>query len=1121
MSAFDRLLEQIDAFIRKFYKNEMLKGAFLVVGFLLASWLVVSLLEYFGRFNSWVRFFLFWTFVLTNSFLIGKYFVVPLLKLTSFGKRIDRYQASKIIGSFFPTISDRLLNTLQLNDSTNVNDASFELLRASVVQKSGSFSTINFVDAVRTDESKRYLKFLVPIVLIFLTVLAFSPKLISKGTNNVLNYNAAQEAPFDFKLSSHLSAIREGDSLPIQVDVFGEYIPEKVFLVCNRGKFLMSNMRSNRLFFSLSNVRTDVKFHFESEGFSSKSYVIKVLGKAGLASLTARLNYPKYLNRKNESVSNIADLDVPEGTVVDWSVESRFAKSTLVFWDKLSAVFSKESFSFSKKYVSSGLHKFVLKGMYSPTSDTSFIQINVQKDAYPSILVSEFVDSISSSVRFFTGMCSDDYGLTRLNFVYSITKKTGASFRRVVNVAAVSGVNQKFNFSVDFSREELDVEDKISYYFVVMDNDGVNGAKASQSQLFVYQLPTLEKLNEKRDETQEELKTSLANTLNKVEEFKKDVDKLQKSIINQSKSDFKSLEQVQQLQQQQQQITQELQEIKDKMKQSNEEKNELSEQEKELIEQQELIDKLLEELMDDELKKLLDEMEKLMKNNNQQELKQDVQELNESSEQMKEQLDRTLESLKKLQVNEKIDDIENELNELSKEQEQLKEDIESGKKSSELGEKQQEELNKKFEDLKKDVQEMLDLNKELKRPLNLSDLEQEEKEISDDMQEAKDKLSNDKKSKAGEKQKSASEKMKDMAEKLNKEQEASIQKQNSEDMALIRLLLENLMALSFDQEYVMNRFEKVQDTDPYYRKLGRKQRSIIDDTKIVEDSLLSLAKRQTKIAPFIDQELKEIRINFALAVDELDEHKRKPLLQHQQFVMTSYNNLALMLNESLEQMQKQQQAQDKKEGSGSCDNPGGSGKPKPGQGDKMGSQDMKEMLKQQLEQMKKGPMSGGKQPGDKPGEGPGKGASTGMPGLGNEQIAKMAAQQTAIRQRLEQMRDEMNKEGQGKGNQLNPLIQELEKQERDLINKNFSAEMIRRQQDILTRLLENEKAIRERGFEEKRESKSGKNENYGNLIRFDEYTKKKLGQVEIIRSVDPMLSRYYKGKANEYFNMSN
>jgi len=130
----------------------------------------------------------------------------------------------------------------------------------------------------------------------------------------------------------------------------------------------------------------------------------------------------------------------------------------------------------------------------------------------------------------------------------------------------------------------------------------------------------------------------------------------------------------------------------------------------------------------------------------------------------------------------------------------------------------------------------------------------------------------------------------------------------------------------------------------------------------------------------------------------------------------------------------------------------------------------------------------------------------------------MAAEQTAIRQRLEQLRNDMNKEGQGLGNKLNPLIKELEQQEKDLINRNINKEMINRQRDIMTRLLESEKALMERGFEEKRESKSGKDENFGNKIRFDEYNKQKLKQIEILKSVDPTYKKYYKDKANQYFN---
>ena len=98
------------------------------------------------------------------------------------------------------------------------------------------------------------------------------------------------------------------------------------------------------------------------------------------------------------------------------------------------------------------------------------------------------------------------------------------------------------------------------------------------------------------------------------------------------------------------------------------------------------------------------------------------------------------------------------------------------------------------------------------------------------------------------------------------------------------------------------------------------------------------------------------------------------------------------------------------------------------------------------------------------------------------------------------------------------MIKELEEQEEDLINKRLGNNLIERQKRILTRLLESEKALMERGIDEKRESKEGKSTNYSNQIRFDEYTKEKLKQIELLRSVDPAYKKYYKDRANEYFN---
>lgn len=1117
MNSFDRLLDQIDAFIRKYYKNQMLKGLIWFVGIFLFSLLFTVVLEYFGRFNSGIRAFLLFGFIVLNGFVLVKFIAIPLLKLNSFGDRIDRFQASTIIGSFFPTVSDRLVNTLQLNDDMAGQEGNLELIRASVVQRSATLSAIPFTDAIDLRENKKYLKVVIPVVLVFCAVLVFSPSVITEGSERVVNYNKVfvPLAPFNFKLSDFKQSVFEGSDIELTVALEGSELPEKVYLVSDQGKFLLGRTARNTFKGSIKKVVKSGSFFFVGNDFTSETYNYSVLGRPAIGKFEATIVYPKYLGRTNEVVNNAGDMTLPEGSIVTWSVLTKNVKEVRVYFDDSQKVFNTEGFKFTHKMNNSAVVKLLLKGSNQSKLDTNSFLLNVIKDASPSITVEEVKDSLASGRRYFTGAVSDDYGLTSLNFHYKITSKNGSVRNEKINVRSVSGTELPFDFGVDFIREKLAIDDKVEYYFVVSDNDGVNGSKSTRSRVFVYELPSREELNDKREKEQESTKDDLKELLKRTEEFKKDVKNIKKDLLNTNNSDWNKKNQINQLQEEHSDLLKMLEKTQDKMEQSTQEKNQLSEMDKEMMEKQDLINDLLDELMDDELRKLLDDLEKLMEENKKDELQEKLNDLELSTEDMNKQLDRSLEMLKKLQVDEKIDGIEEELKALAKEQRELKEKIDKKELTNESAEKKQDDINKKFEELKDDLKELNKLNEELNRPMDLGDTDTPKEKIEKELGEAKEKLSKGKQSKAGENQQNAAEEMEKMAEKLDKAQEESNEQQAQEDMEMLRNVLESLIALSLDQEWVMNKIEKTSDSDPSYRALGRFQRKVIDNTVPVKDSLYELAKRQPKIASFIDDELRIITTNHKLSVDDIDERRRRELGLHQQLAMTSYNNLALMLNESLQQQQQQQKSQ--KQGSGSCTKPG-SGMPKPG--DSMNPGNMKDMLKKQLEDMQKGKEAGGKKPGEKPGEGnkPGKDGEGGEGGLGNKQIAKMAAEQNAIRRRIEELKKDLNKDGKGAGNALNPLLDELEKQQDDLINKRFSNEMINRQKDIITRLLESEKALMERGFEEKRESKSGKNTNNGNQLRFDEYNKQKLMQIELLRSVDPVYNKYYKDKANQFFN---
>jgi hypothetical protein len=1115
MNSFEILIEQIDAFIRKYYKNQMLKGVLLFLVVLLTSFLITTSVEFYVRFASWFRAFLFFSFIGLNAVIFLYYFILPLFKLYSFGRRINRHQAAEIIGAFFPEISDRLKNTLQLHKNLEMNEGNIELLRASVSQRSEKFSKFSFSKAVDYGSNRRYAKYLIPLFVIFIAIGIAAPSLFLIGGERVLNYNKEYKdpPPFSYALKTKNLSIEEGNDLPVEVEINGDELPDLVYMISDNGKVLMEKVSRNYFKGVIKKPKQSGNFYFEANEVTSSKFGITVFGKSVLGKFEANIHYPKYLGKTDEIIQNAGDLTLPEGTEIEWNISTKNTKYTDVSINDKQTRYTNEGFRISKKAISPLAIKMNMHNKYQDKIDSSKVYIDVIKDAYPDVFVQEKCDSAGDGLRFFNGRVSDDYGLNSLIFVYTIVGEDGSKKQNKMSVRSVSGFDVPFDFAVDFRREDVKLNDKIEYYFVVSDNDGVNGSKSTKSQTFTYQLPSLQELNEKREDEQEQVKADLSELLQKTDEFQKKVDKLKKEALNSKSTDWNKLNKVNQLKEEQQQIINNLEQLQDQMQLSKDEKNQLSEIDPSILEKQEMIEKLLQELMDDELRNLLDELEKLMQENNREEMQEKLDDIDQSSDDLKKQLDRSLEMLKRLQVNEKMDDIENELKELAEEQEALKDQVENKSLSNDAAKEKQNEINEKFEELKDDVEKLKELNQELEQPMDLDNMDESEQEISDELNSAEENLSNQKSGKAAQNQKSAADGMKKMASDMDAAQQAANQQQQEEDINALRMILESLMTLSFDQEDLISSFNRISDSDPAYRKYGRKQRKIIDDTKIVKDSLLALAKRQPKIATFIDAELASIEDNLSLSVEDIDEHMKRELQVHQQLVMTSYNNLALLLNESLQSMQQQMQSM--QQGSGSCNNPGGKGKPKPGSS--MTPGDMKEMLQKQLEQLQKGQGKEGKSPGD--GKGQGKEGQN-MLGLSNEQIAKMAAEQTAIRQRLEELKQELNKDGQGQGNALNELLKELEKQESDLINKSFNNEMLTRQKNILTRLLESEKALLERGYEEKRESNSGKNLQDGNKIRFDEYNKEKLKQIELLKTIDPVYKKYYKDKANEYFNSS-
>lgn len=150
--------------------------------------------------------------------------------------------------------------------------------------------------------------------------------------------------------------------------------------------------------------------------------------------------------------------------------------------------------------------KLDLYNSFTPKIDSSISHITVIKDAFPTITLTERIDSVGEGLRYFNGEIGDDYGLKSLYFVYTLISSNGDRKKNMLLVKPVNGTRSAFDFAVDFRRENVKLNDRIEYYFTVSDNDGVNGSKSTQSQLNTYQLPSLEDLNDQRSEDQKRIR---------------------------------------------------------------------------------------------------------------------------------------------------------------------------------------------------------------------------------------------------------------------------------------------------------------------------------------------------------------------------------------------------------------------------------------------------------------------------------------------------------------------------------------------------------------------------------------------------------------------------------------
>jgi hypothetical protein len=1081
--------QELRAYKKKFYTNNLLKGVIFFFAVLVSAFLVGNLIEFVGNLPTIGRGFIFFSFIGVSLYSLTFWVLYPALQLIRLDNYLSDKEAAIQIGEFFPEVKDKLLNTLELSQLDALDNS---LIGESIKQRTKELKKTDFTTAIKFNENKKHFtNYLIAPILILLFILILKPKVFTASSERLINYTEAivEKAPFTFEWTNKQLNGFKNESLTINLSLTStEAIPQQCFILIDGKRTLMTKDDLSSYSFTVNRLFKGFKIEFEAAGFQSQSYQVNVYERPDLGNLNVKLHFPSYLHKKDKQLNNTGALKIPEGTKIEWTVKTSQTEKVEFKFDSeetLNTTKNDANYYLTKTIKASSVYEIILTNEHSKNTAPIKYQIDVIKDHHPNIQFKQFSDTLLYKYVLIGGNVSDDYGLTRFAIYYRNADKE-KSFKRK-NIRLIKGqATQEFFHEIKLDSLAIEEGQKLEYYLAVWDNDGVNGAKMYKTNKQSYILPNKEAIEKQLDEQSEKTSSDMSKSSDKSDDMAMKMKKLQDDLKGKKQLDWQDKKEIEKLLEEHKEFNKQIEELNEQMQKEQMQNERFNKQDEELQKKIDHLNRLMEELLDDDTKKLMEELENLLeKNEDINQIQKKLDEMKTNDEELQKELDRTIELYKKLKFDQQLEKNINELDKLAKEQEELAKKTEDKNNSKEELRKEQDKLNKEFEQLEKKMKELDKMNKELKSQNDMEEFQKEQQDIKKEQQQSSEELKDGSRKKAGKSQKGAADKMKQMAGEMKKMQQSMEMEQMEEDLDNLRQILHNLLYLSFTQEELINSFKKIKQSDPQFVNLSQKQVNLNQSSKVVEDSLYALASRVYQIEPYITKELGDMLKYMKESNESIKARRKNYAVAKQQYAMTSMNNLALLLDDVLKQMQEQMA--NKKPGQQMCNKPGSGSKPNLGK--------MQKELNGMIKDLKSGQKEGRKL---------------------SQKVAKAAAQQQQIKQGLKQLQ----KEG-GNSKELQKQIRELERlmeqTERDLINKNITDQLIKRQQEINTKLLEAEKAAKKQDFDNKRESHTATTKERNYPPAFDEYIKAKEKQIEMINTIPPNLNPYYKEQVNKYF----
>ncbi|HEY3876645.1 MAG TPA: DUF4175 family protein [Candidatus Kapabacteria bacterium] len=729
---YNELLSRLASLRRR--REHVALGAGLASGLAAACVVVLAAIvaEMLGHFPIVGRTWLFWSALVLSIAGFLSFALAPMLVRFGFRSRATDDELATKIGTHYPSISDRLVNVLQLvrplaRESEMGTDfsGSPQFAFAAFQSTYSAARDADFNAIVDDRPLKRSL------LLFFLSILLGAAFFIGAKSDILAAASRLEHfgtfyqkpAPFTFVVFPGNERVMRGDSVTIRIATIGEQLQQMQLRTREEGQKEFDAVTLTRApfdsawsashgghksgFLYVLLAQHPVEYFAEAREIESDRFQISVLDHPIVRSLNVEVDPPAYTRIKAVKLAeNIGDVAGVVGTrgIFRIAASAPLKKAEIVFTsidsakDSLhSATQSHKSFELSiEDSIATGAVTFLQSGSYhvdlldenGVASDHPIeYNVSITKDQPPEIVLMEPNNSrtdLPNNQRLeMLARIRDDFGFRGVRLGYRLSKSkylhTDSTYTWI-NVPLPNYNTQELDVPYVWNLTPLSIgpEDEVSFVMEVTDNDAITGPKSARTSEYTVRVPSVAEIFKKADEQADESQKNLNEIKQDAQDLQKKVDatldemkQLKSNDLAQQSKDFSKQQDMQQMLQRQNQLNDRIDQVAQnlqEMTQSLDQQNALS---PETMKEYKELQDLFKQIDSPELKKAMENLQHAMDQHaDPKQLEQAMQNMKQNEEQFRKSIERTENILKKIQAEQKVDELMKAADELAKQEQQ-------------------------------------------------------------------------------------------------------------------------------------------------------------------------------------------------------------------------------------------------------------------------------------------------------------------------------------------------------------------------------------------------------------------------------------------------------------------